>query len=779
MLQKIKYPLAAYLAGAAMLIAVFLPEIIDMRGAIILSGDYNMQSIPFVYHIWDAVHTGSLNWDWSTGLGSQFLSSYAYYNLFSPFTLLYFLFPRSMLLTAMTIVMAVKYGTGTMLAYFYIRRFVKNPNYAVVGGLVYMFLSFVGYNLIFHFADVFALFPLLLIALEELCIKGRKGVFALAVLLMALTNYYFFFGQAIFCVIYYFARCSAKEVGWSWKRLFSVAGEAVIGVCMAMAVMLPVLLALLDSPKATDVMASENMLAYNSVFYYLKMIQSAFMLPDPFMYVSLFPAISDTYPFGMAGASVAAYLPLFSSAGVISYVFAKKHRAWENILLGICVVMAFVPVLNQSFSAFNSGYYARWYYMPLIICALVSVKALEEEVSFKPGIIICGAMLAFLLVYNFFFRSVDTIVDHSMKSNAYFSMPENLLHFGVTLVCFISLIVIICQKRDKDFLPKVYILSAISVYATFGTMAYYLLSSVPDHSYIVDMYSTEESLPEAVDTSERISSSNMDSKNYSQIWGLDSTLYFNSVLDPGHQEFVRSTELVSNGISVSLYSTFTELTDLCSVRYHFISSSWVPPHSKLIGNYGIWSIYENEYYLPMGFVYDEVLSSENYSKAQKAVDARSDDNEKRLYLKYLVVDDPSQFADILPESNDISPISDDEYKALIEKRRAVTCTNLERTTRGLTADIDLDKENIVFFSVSNNSGWRAYVDDEECEALWVNNGLVGVRTGVGQHSIRLEYTVPGLKCGCVISLAGAAAYGAYMAVGIIAKRRREKHDKRN
>ena len=78
-----------------MYILVFLPELIETGGKIILIGDYNMQSIPFVYHIYDAFHSGEMNWDRSTGLGSQFLGCYAYYNLFSPFTLLYLLFPKS------------------------------------------------------------------------------------------------------------------------------------------------------------------------------------------------------------------------------------------------------------------------------------------------------------------------------------------------------------------------------------------------------------------------------------------------------------------------------------------------------------------------------------------------------------------------------------------------------------------------------------------------------------------------------------------------------------
>lgn len=756
MLKRIKNPLTAFLMGTIMFILVFLPMLIETGGVIFISGDYNMQTIPFAYHIYDAVHSGQLNWDWSTGLGSQFLSSYAYYNLFSPFTLLYFLFPRSFLIYAITIVTAVKYGVGSMLAYFYISRFVKNKHFAVIGGFVYILSSFSAYNIIFHFADVIALFPLLLIALEELCVNRRKGVFSLTVLLMAVVNYYFFFGQALFCVIYYFVRCS--EIGWSWKRLFSVAGEALIGVCMSMVVLVPVAVSLLDSSKATTTL-SENLFAYETIYYYLKLIQSAFMLPDPFYYVSLFPAANNEYPFGTMGASLAAYLPLFSAAGVISYMFAKKRKSWENILFAICVVMAFVPVLNQAFSAFNSGYYARWFYMPLLVAAMVSVKALDEDISYKPGLISCGAVVGLLLIYNFFFRSENEIMNYTINISAVYSSAQNLLHFGVTIISLICLIIVIHQRHTKDFIPKLYILSAVSVYTIFGVMTYSLTAIYSDYDVMAGIFAIGEEMPENVDTSERISS-NADGKNISLVWGVDSTTHFNSLLDPGFDEFLQTVGIYSDkNVSRPIVSWREQICDLCSVKYHFIAVADIPDNSEYIGNYGLWCVYENENYIPMGFVFDEVISEEQYNNLDMEIE-----DKQALLLKYLVVENPEDYSDILTQGEDFSVISDEEYAELIEQRRSVHCTNLVKTTNGLTADINLDKENIVFFSASYNNGWSAYVDGEETDVICVDGGLIGVRVGEGEHSIELSYTTRGFKEGCIISCVGVAAFVVYIVV---------------
>ena len=116
----------AFITGFFLYIAVVLPILINDKGIFTIVGDYSSQSIPFAYHIRDCLLSGNVCWDWSSGLGSQFLGDYAYYNLFSPFSLIYLIVQRDAIIYAMPFVTAVKYGTGSCLAYFYASRFLKN-----------------------------------------------------------------------------------------------------------------------------------------------------------------------------------------------------------------------------------------------------------------------------------------------------------------------------------------------------------------------------------------------------------------------------------------------------------------------------------------------------------------------------------------------------------------------------------------------------------------------------------------------------------------------------
>lgn len=735
----------SFLIGFFLYIVIILPILINDGGILTFMGDYSSQSIPFTYHIRDCLLSGNVCWDWSSGLGSQFLGDYAYYNLFSPFTLFYLIIPRNAIIYAMPFVTALKYGTGSCLAFFYAKRFVKNKHYAVIAGIIYMFSSFTAYNQIFHFSDIIALFPLLLIAMEELCENKRRCVFALTVCFMALLNYYFFAGQAVFCVIYFFVRFLSKDFKALIKKLSAVAVEAVIGFAMSFIFLLPVLLYLSASSKAMGIIDFSDMLIYSDGFNYLKLIQSAFMVPDPFFFTSLFPSVDKVYPFGNLSASIAAYLPLFSAAGVISFAWAKK-KSWQTALLTICCVMAFVPVLNQLFSALNSAYYARWLYMPLLIAAVMSVSALEDSISFKPGIITCSAAVAAMLIYQLFVDT-DSLIN-SISNRANFSIYQSLLHFAITIVSLILLIVVIKSKRDKDFLPKLYIFTVICVYMCFGIMTQYLYSSIPSNEANTAAYAFGEELPIECRNGElRVA---LSATNSNLVLGVESPSHLNSLHDIGFNQFLDDSGL---GYESGVYNRITfenrELCDVLSVKYFAGLGETGDKYDglKAVGKMGKYTIYENPEYIPMGFTYDNMISRDAFL----ALD--DNDQKQRLYIKALIVSDTSEFSDIM---TDISAsagdtISDESYKQLASEIRESAAYYCEKNTEGLTAKIKTDKENIVFFSVSYNENWSAYIDGTQTKVYNINNGCVGVRVPKGNHEIKLCYNVRGFKEGTVIT----------------------------
>ena len=114
------------------------------------------------------------------------------------------LFPASWAPYLMAPIYILKFVTAAVFSFAYLKRFVKNQHYAVIGALVYAFSGFGLYNIFFNqFHEVIAFFPLLLIGMEELIQNDRKGFFAIAVFTNACMNNFMFAGQVVFCIIYF------------------------------------------------------------------------------------------------------------------------------------------------------------------------------------------------------------------------------------------------------------------------------------------------------------------------------------------------------------------------------------------------------------------------------------------------------------------------------------------------------------------------------------------------------------------------------------------------
>ena len=355
----------------------FLPFLIWDKGYFVYYGDFNVQQIPFYWMCHDSIRSGNVLWNWYTDMGANFVGSYAFYLLGSPYFWLTMLFPSGAVPYLMAPLLMLKFATASVTGYAYIRRFVREPNYAVIGALLYAFSGYSIYNVFFnHFHEVIAFFPLLLVGMEEFMINGRRGVFAVAVGLCAVVNYYFFFGEVVFCVLYFIIRAvydrkNPRGFHVTWSRFLLLALEAVLGLLLSAVMLVPGLLAILGNPRTSQFLFGWNGIFYGNVQRYGLIISSFFFPPDIPAYPNFFPDSNAKW------SSVSAFLPLFSMTGVLAF-FKGRRRHWAKALFGLCCVMALIPFLNSSFSAFNSSYYARWFYMPVLILAAMTVNALED-----------------------------------------------------------------------------------------------------------------------------------------------------------------------------------------------------------------------------------------------------------------------------------------------------------------------------------------------------------------------------------------------------------------
>ena len=94
-----------FLFTLLILLVAFLPFLL-LRGNLWFSSDFLYQEIPFILETKRMLVTGAPWWSWNTYLGADFIGSYAFYTLTSPFVWINCLFPSTWVAysTALTLV---------------------------------------------------------------------------------------------------------------------------------------------------------------------------------------------------------------------------------------------------------------------------------------------------------------------------------------------------------------------------------------------------------------------------------------------------------------------------------------------------------------------------------------------------------------------------------------------------------------------------------------------------------------------------------------------------
>ncbi len=764
----------AFTLGFLTLLVTILPIIITEKGYFIYYGDYNAQQIPFNYLASSAVKSGSFGWNWHTDLGSSFIGSYAFYLLGSPFFWLTALLPSSWCVRLMPFVLALKHGVAALTAYAYIKRFTKSQTAAVIGGMLYAFSGFQIFNIFFnHFHDVTALFPLMLISMEELVYNNRKGVFALTTALMAAVNYFFFTGEAVFLVLYFIVRCFSKDFPASAKKFFQILFEAVIGVTLACVILLPAALALLSNYRISEHLYGMDMIAYSDRTRLLRIIQSFFMIPDV-------PARPNLFSEGLGKwASIGGYLPLFSMTGVIAFLKYRDGH-WAKRLVIICMICAFFPILNSAFYMFNSSYYARWFFMPILIMSMMTACVLDEEdyekLPSKDGLWITAAITgAFGVMALLPEKDSDGQV-------SFFTITKYPFHFLLVMaVAVLSLaaagFVFSHRKKGIPYLKTALIMTSAASVVCTASVVYFGANSRENALDYIDMaIDRENDITISADNDDffRVDiSENRD--NYPMLWGLPNMRCFHSVVSGSVMEFYADTDIgrdVASRVDTSHYA----LRSLFSVKYYFDeineenTDNTDAPISgfEFLEDQNGFHVYENQFYIPMGFTFDKYISKEDWMELNQS-------QRINILVRALVLDEEQieQYGSLMSEiSHSETFISKNACFDECQKRAASSAHSFTYDSYGFTAEISTDSDNLVFFSVPFEKGWSAKVNGIDTEIEAVDSGFMAVPVSAGNNTIEFFYETSGLKAGALVSLTGVLILTAYMIGGYLLRKKK-------
>lgn len=752
----------ALIIGIAVSFLLFMPYIIYDKGIFLYYGDFNVQQIPFYQLAHQAIKSGNTSWSIYTDLGANFIGSYSFYLLGSPFFWLTIPFPNEFVPYLMGPLLILKFGSATLAAYIYLNRYTRNKNYAILGAILYAFSGFSIYNIFFnHFHEPMITFPLLLWALDEYMLHKRRLIFSIAVFASCLVNYYFFVGQVVFLIIYWFIRVYSGSYRITLKQFAWLILESILGVLLSSGLLIPAVLATMQNPRINNPAYGFDAILYHESQKYLHILQSLFFPPD-------LPArINFTPDSDAKWASLGAYLPMFGMCGVIGFFGIKGRNSnnWLKHLLKFLLLMAMVPLLNSAFQLFNQSFYTRWFYMLTLMTALATISALECEFTNWERAIkrTLAITLAIAIPIAILPKRTKIGPDSTIKYGLMEYPDRFYIYVAIALLGMLVFFALLRYRQERGFIGMT--ITATCTLALVSSL--YIVGigkqqSYNTHNFIIPCCinaGDKITLPERKNCRTDILNG-MD--NLAMFWKLPSIQAFHSLV-PGSVMKFYPTIGVERNVASRPSSSVYGLRGLTSCRWlidpnNKYKASDTPPMTgfEYYGHQNGSTVWENKFYIPYGFSYDSYITDSQYK-------GLAENLRHLVLLKSIVLSDEQaeKYGYTMTHQEHVMDFeyTPEQYQTDCAKRRESSCLGFEYDNIGFSATTanNTNQEKLVFFSVPFDSGWSASVNGKPAKIEEVNVGFMAVSVPENsESSIRFNYRAPGLLEGVVISICAEA-----------------------
>ena len=731
------YTLVSFALNLLIAMFIFVPFIIQGKGLFTLSYDFDAQELAFNIFANREIKELDILFNWSIDIGSEFIPSFSFYNIGSPFFWITLPFKPEFFPYLIGWIYILKYAVCGLTSFLYLKRFTSERA-ALIGSVMYSFSGFQCINMVFyHFHDVVAFFPLLLIGFEELTQNKRKGIFAFTVALNALVNWNFFIGEVIFLVIYFIVRLDISLGRSGIKEVFLLIGqlmtEGVIGVGVSAILFIPSVYQLMQGNRVSDSMSLKDGVIWKSTEF-LTNIKGL-----------LFPAESMNYNSvieEMNWYSSSLYLPMTGCSMAAAWMF-YRHPSKDRVskMLVICAIIASVPILNGIFVFFNREPYRRWYYMFILIMVLASAKmidALDSDSSSgaKKMTFISSTVIS---VCAFLVYIASLVWKWDEEGNSVILVPEKwnitflLGIIGIVVTTLIIVLIRFPRIRVNSLFAGIIIWSvATGVY----TINQYKERSGTDtqETYNFIMNSTAEVTPDILPYRYAI----LDHGGYfnnGMIYSLTSKNSFISTVHNGIFEYYEAVGYPRHSITPSMPVG----TDrLFSVGY------WITTNPEAMGlpvdqvvsvyNNGNEDVYlvQDIYALPIGNAYDKYILRSEFDKIPKesrgitmltSLVVRDEDEDKVSGVLYH--EDASSYLD---RNGVLDPARDLQQLETVDK------DTVQYSRKSFRSAINITSDKYVFFSVPYSERWSATVNGEPVEVLDIC-GLMAVPVHTGYNDI--------------------------------------------
>ena len=754
----------AFFLGALLALFALAPAILPYGGRFVTRGDFIEQQLPFILETRRILRGGLNSYSFNTFLGAPAVGSYAFYTLGSVFVWPLALLPKALIPFGISVMAVLKHAVCALTSFCYLRRMIRDERLALLGCVLYAFSGFTVVNTQFyHFTEVIAFFPLILLGMEDAMGEHpRRGLLALFCGLNTLTNYYFMLSSALLAALYFVFRFFSAD--WkprcTWQNVFALIFECGVGCALAGVLLCPAMLFMLSITRTGA--GDTSLLTQTYTLGTLLERVRALLMPIESNVVHAYYGDAPSW------ASTAAYLPVFGLTGAVALFGQKKHRWLKGLLLALAVCSA-VPVLCGAFALETNVAYTRWWYGVALMTTLATLTALRDadNRALRRAFIALTALTLLLTVPFLLPEGWQSRMGRvgaallSRRKGAYaddvfrvFSVCATLLGGGAMLFVLIRkprfavTLTLVCAVAAAQYAG--YILVGDENLLSGGDVAGKGLYTLPEIAEPTLEAAAAPDMAEwqRIDYGKKI-------RNYGLLRGASSLTAFTSL----------RSSIVGRFISMAGFG-FDESTTVCppdggaalrallSVKaYYRLDDTPVPDGFVYDHDENGVAVYRNPNALPMGFL--QTACTGTYHQ-------RMDSQTTPTVLLAAVTLDDDALAAYQPrmQTLDVGDIPD--WQESVARLKQNACDGFDATADGFIAHIDAKEAGILVFTIPFDKGFSATIDGRQTDVIPCDVAFMGVWVEPGEHEIVFTYRTRALTLGAALSALAAAALAVYV-----------------
>lgn len=622
-----------FLLIIVVLLLTHLHTFITNEGMMVFFGDSYEQQLQYYLGGWERLHNLDFSlWDWSLGFGASYFS-HVFYFATSPFFLITLFFDKAIIPNLFIYLNMLKLFLIFLFSYLWLSKLTKDKLSITIGSIV---LTFSGWVVFFyhynHFLDAFLLYPFILFGIEEYLQENRVSKYTIALALLGIINYYFLYMFVLFIFLYTIFRYLVINKNFELKHLIksflTVFLFSLIGVGLSSFILIPSVINILGAPRIQSLETSSlfSLISALDIYRYISSIFSPVVQRfDPTSYIS----IASDPGIGWSG-GVSLYSSIIFPFAFMQ-IFYLKNKRERFLLLAFYSFLLVLACFTFTYRILQGSFDVRWFYMFTLLNVYIITRYFScFDTSKKIEKHVIKSIVSIIILNSLIFV-------YSYLSQLY-SSPKflrfSLLFLSLNILFNLSILFFVKHANFKKYILFVVVVESLFTFQ----LPIWLDPPIENEKLIVfTKPSFDQSAFDYLNDIDqgfyRVISDNYTytSQNDPFARYYKGTSFYESIYNFEQEEFLNRFKSTWS-MPVNFGRTNTNF--ITSVKYYISEEdNHLPPYGfDYLTTINNSKIYENRYYIELGFTLEDTLSTEKFTELTYI-------DQDRLFLNYVICED--------------------------------------------------------------------------------------------------------------------------------------------